>query len=196
MQSSPEPSHRVIESEKRHSYSKTISEITITESVRSGCDNRVLQLTPLVTDQVAAKAIAGTCVGADKFLSLTPLVSEVVDVAIATDVFLGKRVLQFDSPERGSEANQSSAMSIYEPAYPSANRVIEDDAASEWSMNVNVGSPEVEIEAHAGRAIGLSDKESCTVRLLAFEEHVQKRQSNSRHTNRQANTYLPKTPTY
>jgi hypothetical protein len=39
-------------------YSKTLRAISITESVRSGCDTRVLQLTPLVTtDQVQSDPI-------------------------------------------------------------------------------------------------------------------------------------------
>ena len=96
-----------------------------------------------------------------------------VDIAIATDIFLGKRVLQFDSPDKDPEAKQSS---IYDTVLPSANHEFEDDDASEWSMHVNLGSPEVEKEGSAERMIKFSGKDDCTVRLLAFEEHVQKMQ--------------------
>ena len=65
-----------------------------------------------------------------------------VDIAISTDVFLGKRVLQFDSPDKDPEAKQS----IYNPVLPSMNHDFEDDDASEWSLYVNLGSPEVEKE--------------------------------------------------
>ena len=51
LQDSQEPS-QPLETKERHFFSNTVSEITITESVRSGCDTRVLQLTPLATDQV------------------------------------------------------------------------------------------------------------------------------------------------
>ena len=100
------------------------------------------------------------------------MISEMVDIAIATYVFLGKRVLQFDSPDKDPEAKHS----IYEPVLPSVNHDFEDDDASEWSLYVNLGSPEVEKEGSAERALDFSGNNDCTVRLLAFEKHVQKMQ--------------------
>ena len=77
VQDSQEPS-QPLEAKERHVFSKTVSEITITESVRSGCDTRVLQLTPLATDQVLEKPVAVTTGGDDKVLQITPMISEVI----------------------------------------------------------------------------------------------------------------------
>ncbi|KAI5059289.1 hypothetical protein GOP47_0025608 [Adiantum capillus-veneris] len=104
-----------------HSKASESGQITITESVLSGSDHHIMQVTPLI--------------------------SEAYDVE-ADVLALGKktsRTLQFDSPDKVLGTDQMGAavtLSETKEGLCSSVRELEEDEASVWSVLVNVGSPE------------------------------------------------------
>ncbi|MCO5596872.1 hypothetical protein L7F22_050942 [Adiantum nelumboides] len=110
-----------------------------------------------------------------------PLLLEVSDTPSSSEIFMGKRVLNFDddTPCTVTQENASSRVCFAEETGEGtpALRQPDDDEVSEWSVSVNVGSPadkQCLVEVCEGIATSSSSS--------SVEEHVENMQHVSTHT--------------